>query len=54
MRSVKKMLLGIALLLISAIGAVLYVNNSALGAVMLFADLIIGIGFLIDGFLSID
>ena len=54
MRSVKKMLLGIALLIISIIGLVLWLAGTVIGAVTFFATLIIGILFIVDGFLSID
>ena len=54
MKSVKKMLLGIAFLLIAVMGAVFFVNNSTIGAIMFFAGLIIGIVLCIDGFLSVD
>ena len=54
MKSVKKMLLGITFLIIAVMGVILYVNNSAVGAVMFFGGLIIGIVFCIDGFLSTD
>ena len=54
MKSIKKMLLGIAFMLISVIGTILYVNNSTIGAIMFFGGLIAGIVFCIDGFLSTD
>lgn len=54
MKSVKKMLLGIAFLIISAIGAVFMVNNSAVGVVMFIGGLLIGLFLCIDGFLSVD
>lgn len=54
MKSIKKMLLGLAFLVIATIGAILFVNNSTLGAVLLFGGLIVGIFFLVDGYLSTD
>ncbi len=54
MKSIKKMLMGIALLIVSAIGAIFYINNSVVGAVMFFGGLIVGTVFCIDGFFSID
>ena len=54
MKSLKKMLLGIVVLIISLIGAVFFVNNSIIGAFIFFPTLIIGIIICIDGYLSID
>ncbi len=54
MKSIKKMLLGIAFLIVSAIGAIFYVNNSTVGAILFFGGLIIGIAFCTDGYLSVD
>jgi hypothetical protein len=54
MKSVKKMLLGIAFLIVAVIGAVFFVNNSTIGAFIFFPALIIGIIICIDGYLSID
>lgn len=54
MKSIKKMLLGIALLLLSVIGFVLWMFGSAIGAVAFFVTLIIGILLIVDGFLSVD
>lgn len=54
MKSVKKMLLGIAFLIIAVIGAVFFVNNSTIGAFIFFPALIIGIIICIDGYLSVD
>ena len=54
MKNIKKMLLGIALLIISIIGLVLWLAGTVIGAIAFFATLIIGIFFLIDGFLSVD
>ena len=54
MKNVKKMLLGIALLIISSIGATFWSEGAIVGAVMFFVFLILGIFFCIDGFLSQD
>ena len=54
MKSIKKMLLGIAFLIISAIGAIFWVIGSVIGAVAFFGGLAAGLFFCIDGFLSID
>ncbi len=54
MRSVKKMLLGIALLVMSAMAMILWFSGSIFGAVAFFIFLISGIFFCIDGFLSTD
>jgi hypothetical protein len=54
MKSIKKMLLGIAFLIISAIGAIFWAFGSVIGAVMFFGGLAVGILLCIDGFLSVD
>lgn len=54
MKNIKKMLLGMAMLIISIIGLVLWLVGTVVGAVTFFATLIIGIFFVIDGFLSVD
>ena len=54
MKNIKKMLLGIALLIISIIGLVIWLAGSAIGAVVFFATLLVGILFVVDGFLSVD
>lgn len=54
MTNVKKMLLGIALLIVAAIGATFWVAGSVIGAIMFFGGLIVGGFFCIDGFLSVD
>ena len=54
MKSIKKMLLGIALLVIAAMGMMLWFAGSIVGAVAFFVTLIPGIFLVIDGFLSVD
>ena len=54
MKSIKKMLLGIAFLVISSIGMTLWLAGSVIGVVTFFAALAVGIFFLVDGYLSID
>ena len=54
MKSIKKMLLGIAFLIISVIGAVFYIIGSVIGAIAFFGGLAAGIFFCIDGYLSVD
>ena len=54
MKNIKKMLLGIALLLISAVGASFWMAGSIIGCVMFFSGLIIGGFFVVDGYLSTD
>lgn len=52
MKSIKTMLLGIAFLIIAACGTPIWLAGSAIGAVMFFAGLIIGLFLCIDGFLT--
>ena len=54
MKNIKKMLLGIALLIIAAMAMILWFAGSIVGAIAFFATLIIGLFFVIDGFLSVD
>ena len=54
MKNIKKMLLGIALLIVSSTGATFWASGSVIGAVIFFAFLVIGILLCIDGFLSQD
>jgi len=54
MKSIKKMLLGIALLVIAAMAMRLWFAGSVVGTVAFFITLILGIIFVIDGFLSVD
>lgn len=54
MKNIKKMLLGIALLVVSIIGLVLWLAGTIVGALTFFVTLIAGIIFLVDGFLSVD
>ena len=48
------MLLGIALLVISVIGMILWMAGTVIGVITFFVSLVIGIYFVIDGFLSVD
>ena len=50
MKSVKTMLLGIALLVIAACGAPLFAEGVALGAVMFFGGLVIGSLLVVRGY----
>lgn len=50
MKSIKKMLLGMAFLIIAAIGTPLWVAGSAIGAVAFIAGLFLGIVFCLRGF----
>ena len=50
MKSIKTMLLGIALLIIAACGVPLWMAGAAVGAVMFFAGLIIGLIFCLKGY----
>ena len=54
MKNVKKMLLGIALLILAVIGANFWIVGSIVGAISFFAFLVLGILFCIDGYLSQD
>ena len=54
MKNIKKMLLGIALLIVAAMAMTLWFAGSAVGAIAFFITLILGIIFIIDGFLSVD
>ena len=54
MKSLKKMLLGIALLILAAIGAMMWFSGLIVGAVAFFVFLIVGLFLCIDGFLSVD
>ena len=54
MRTVKKMLLGIGFLIVSSIGMTIWLAGSAVGVVTFFAALVLGIFFLVDGYLSVD
>ena len=52
MKSLKKMLLGIALLIISLCGLVVWLAGAGIGAVVFFVFLLVG-GFLcVDGYLT--
>ena len=50
MKSIKTMLLGIALLVVAACGAPLFAEGVALGAVMFFGGLIVGLVLVIRGY----
>ena len=54
MKNIKKMLLGIALLVISVIGMVLWLAGTFIGPIIFFITLVVGIFLTIDGFLSVD
>ena len=54
MKNVKKMLLGIALLIISVIGFMLWMAGVFIGPIIFFATIVVGLIFVIDGFLSVD
>ena len=50
MKSIKTMLLGIALLIVASGALPLWMAGSAVGAVMFFATFIIGLIFLLKGY----
>ena len=52
MKPIKTMLLGIAFLIIGACGVPFWVAGAAVGAIIFFAGLIIGLFLCIDGFLT--
>ena len=52
MKAIKKMLLGIAFLIIGCAGVPFWVSGAALGAVMFIAGLLIGLVLCVDGFLT--
>ena len=52
MKAIKKMLLGIAFLIIGACGVPFWVAGANLGAVMFFAGLVVGLVLCVDGFLT--
>ena len=54
MKNVKKMLVGIALLILALVGAVFWVAGSVIGAIAFFVFLILGGFKVIDGYLSVD
>ena len=54
MKSVKKMLLGIASLIIASCGIPFWVAGAVLGAVVFFVFLISGLFLCVDGYLSQD
>ena len=52
MKAIKKMLLGIAFLIIGCAGVPFWVSGAALGAVMFIAGLVVGLVLCVDGFLT--
>lgn len=52
MKSIKTMLLGIAILIIASCGVPMWLTGSAVGAVMFGAGLIVGINVCLMGFFS--
>ena len=52
MKSIKTMLLGIALLIIAACGVPLWVAGAGVGALMFFAGLALGLFLCFKGFFS--
>ena len=52
MKSIKTMLLGIAVLIIAACGATIWMAGAGIGAVVFFSCLVIGLFLVIDGFLT--
>ncbi len=52
MKSIKTMLLGIALLIVAACGLPLWIGGAAIGAVMFFAGGMIGLILCVKGFFS--
>ena len=54
MKSIKKMLLGIAFLIIASCAVPFWIVGAAIGAFVFFPFVIIGIFLCIDGFLSVD
>ena len=52
MKSIKTMLLGIALLIIAACGVPLWVAGAGVGAIMFFAGLVIGLLLCFNGYFS--
>ncbi len=54
MQNVKKMLLGIALLILALVGAIFWAAGSIIGTIAFFLFLVIGGFFVIDGYLSVD
>lgn len=54
MKSVKMMLLGLALLIVAVIGNIFWFAGSWLGAVMFFAGLILGLFLCMRGYFTND
>ena len=54
MMPVKKMLLGIAFLIVASFGVSFWMAGATVGCVIFFVFLILGLFFCVDGFLSAD
>ena len=54
MKSIKRMLLGIALLIVACCGLTVWMAGAGVGAAVFFVFLIIGLFLCIDGYLSIQ
>ena len=54
MKSVKKMLLGIAFLIIASCGVPIWMAGADFGVILFLAGLLVGLVFCVDGFLSVD
>ena len=54
MKSIKKMLLGIAFLIIASCGVPIWIAGADFGVILFFAGLLVGLVFCVDGFLSVD
>lgn len=54
MKQVKKMLLGIAALIIASCGVPIWMAGAVIGAIILLAFLVVGVFLCIDGYLSQD
>lgn len=54
MKAIKKMLLGIAFLIVSVIGSIFWMAGIGIASVFFFLGLILGIFFTVDGYLSVE
>ena len=54
MKGIKKMLLGIALLIVATIGTIFWMAGTWVGVVLFFVGLLPGIFLVLDGYLSIE
>ena len=54
MKSIKTMLLGIALLIVASCGVPLWMAGAAVGAIMFYVGLIIGLILCLQGFFNKD